>query len=789
MNIVDFARLISKHLVLLILVPLLLGILVIVLTMNPSFEYSSKTLLYTGFATGTSIEMDKRFNYQATNTAFDNLINVINSRDTREEVAIRLLTQHLLLSEANSKYISKEHFKEFKNKIPDSLYRYVAKESNIDPNFNIENESSYYLFPKELDKKVYEKTVDNLTTLMESSNNNFVYELLNYDTDKHYSIKAVSQLSAQRVSNSDLIELRFTSNDPGICQQTLAIYNYVSIKNYKRVRENRSDAVVKYFEDELEKEKEKLNQAENKLLEFSKRTNIINFYEQSKAIANVKEDAEVNYKKLKADLAGTEASIDKLEEKLEIQDNVQEKSNAILEKKKKLGDINFKIALLKSEAQGDDKEQELLKLEKQAERLADEVDESVDKLYSYKNSKEGLPISDVLPEWMDNVVKAEKLKAKKDITNRQYKDFQEVFAKLAPAGANMKKLEREISVAEEGFLEVRRSLNQAKLKLQDSEMASNLKPVDIPYYPLNPNPTKRKILVIAASFVGGILTLAIIFIMEYFDDTLKNAKRASKKTGFTSLGIMVKTLLNPKGINLNFIQKRLIEIMTQNLYQYFDKQNLNDKPGIITVFSTQKNEGKTVIAGNIAKSLKSDDKKVLVLNHEVQQKQIIQNQKPQILNKILRYPDSRIDVNSPFLANPGDYLNSSEYTTYELDKQFYKAKTYKDILAGQTGIVDNPDFVIIELPAIIYHKYPTEIFKNADLNILVCRSNRVWSDADKAITKNLKEAYESKINIVVNGVNTEEAESIIGDLPKKRSNLRKKIKTILKFQFLSKNQI
>jgi hypothetical protein len=35
--------------------------------------------------------MDKTFNYQATNTAFDNLINIIESRETQEEVAIRLL--------------------------------------------------------------------------------------------------------------------------------------------------------------------------------------------------------------------------------------------------------------------------------------------------------------------------------------------------------------------------------------------------------------------------------------------------------------------------------------------------------------------------------------------------------------------------------------------------------------------------------------------------------------------------------------------------------------------------
>ena len=107
---IEFVRLILKHLVLLLVVPLFLGLMVILLTMNPSYEFSSQTILYTGLATGSSIQMDKKFNYQATNTAFDNLINIIKSRETQEEVAIRLLALHLMLPEADPKYISKALF-------------------------------------------------------------------------------------------------------------------------------------------------------------------------------------------------------------------------------------------------------------------------------------------------------------------------------------------------------------------------------------------------------------------------------------------------------------------------------------------------------------------------------------------------------------------------------------------------------------------------------------------------------------------------------------------------------
>lgn len=793
MNIVDFVRLILKHIVLLITVPILLGVLVIVLTMNPTFEYSSQTILYTGLATGSSIEMDKKFNYQATNTAFDNLINIINSRETQEEVAVRLLALHLMLPEANPKYISEDLFVEFQKKIPNYLYDYVEKENG---NYKVERKFGGIdekLFPEQIDRGKYEKTVANLTAFMKSSSDNYVYELLNYDEDDHYSLKAISAIKAQRINSSDLIKLSYSANDPGICQQTLAIYNAVCIKNYKLIKENRSDAVVKYFENELRKARVVLKNAEDKLLEFSKTSNIINYYEQSKAVAVVKEDMEVNFKKNTAELAGLDAGIKRLEEKLELQEVIQEKSNLILDKKKILGNLNYKLALLKAENQSNNTKantERIVELENEANQLSDDIKKGVDQLYSYQNSIDGLPINKLLPDWMNNVVEAENLKAKIKVLRKQNIDFQKTYGNYAPAGANMKRLEREISVSEQGYLEILHGLNLAKLKLQDSELSSDLKTIDIPYYPVSPNPTKRSILIIAAAFLGGILTLGIIFVMEYFDDSLKNSQMASKKTGFDSLGMIPKIILDAGTFDLKFIKKRLIEIVTQNIFQFFGAQDATKKTKIIVVFSTQKLEGKTVTAGNIARTLKKEGKKVLLLNYKKEQDKIKHSQKSPILNKILGYPDPRIDVDDPFLADVSTYLSANEYDFYELNNDFFNAKNYKDILvANNIELNNNLDYVIIELPAIIYSNYPTELIVNADLDIIVCRANRAWSDADESAIRNLREVCGAKLNIVVNGVNIYEVESMLGDLPKKRSKLRQKIKSIFKFQFFSKTQI
>ncbi|MBF2707574.1 GumC family protein [Flavobacterium soyangense] len=792
MKIIEFIRLILKHLRLLLIVPLLLASLVILLTLKPHFEFSSQTLLYTGLASGSSIEMDKTFNYQATNTAFDNLINIIQSRETQEEVAIRLLAQHLMLPKANPKYISSANFDKLKVKIPHELYAYVEKGKNSGGNSIALNTSEGLLFPPEINQINYEKTVKNLTALKNSSNTNFVYELLNFE-DPHYSINAISSVKSLRIANSDLIKLTYQVDDPGICQQTLAIYNEVCIKNYRNIKENRSDAVVKYFEGQLANANEKLKNAEDKLLEFNKSYNIINYYEQSKAVANVKEDMEVEYNNKKADLAGIEAATKRLEKKLNIQDAIQLKSNSVLEKKKQLGDLNYKIALTQAEIESSNDELSkvrMIGLKKQSESLSNDIKQSINELYSYQNTVDGLPVSKVLPDWMANTVESENIKAKLKVMDVDNKNFQKQYEIYAPAGANITRIEREISVSEQGYIEILHGLNLAKLKLQDNALSSNVKAIDPPFYPLSPMPTKRKILIIAAAFLGFILTFGIIIIMEYFDDTLKNAKKAGEILKLPSLGMMPKILLHPKTINLPFIQNRLIEIITQKITQFLSKQSSENAVKTIVLFSTQKMEGKTVFAGNIARELKKEGKRILFLNYSIEQQNSKKERKFPFLNRLLGYPDPTIDFDNSFLSDVTTYLEPSEYCTYTIDESFYKAKNYKDLLEQNNIKLDfTPDYVIIELPPIIYNNYPSELFTHSDIDILVCRSNRLWSEADQSALNDLLPISGSKMHFAINGVELKEVESLLGELPKKRSEFRNKIKTMFQFQFFTKNQI
>ena len=821
MKIIDLVRLLRKHIAILILFPVVLAGLVAWLTKNPDFKYASETTLFTGIASGTSVEIDKSYSYFANNTAFDNLINVIKARETHQQVAIRLLSQHLLLDKPDSKYISAESFKELQRITPSYVKKMVVRKND---SFNATNENAVLQdttkqntdaaeekfsfseisdqnrenLPPSISPEDYEATVQKLTAYMLSSDTNFVYRLLNFD-HPFYSIKSISSITAQRISNSDLVRIKYESNDPGICRQTLYLLTHVCITNYKDIKENRSDAVVKYFEYQLKQASNKLKSAEDKLLEFNKSNNIINYYEQSKAVAIVKEDLEVEFNNKRMKLAGTQAAIKSLEEKLGTRELVQIKSSKIIETRNKLGEINYIIS--SSEMLGGsaaDTIVDLANLKIEAEQLKKDIKNYVSELYSYNNTVNGIPVPTVLNDWISNVIEEQYEKAGLEVLQERIKDFQKQYSIYAPAGANIKRIEREISVSEQEFLEILHGLNLAKLKLQDNELSSNLKTVDPPFYPLSPIPTKRKLIVMASGLFGLIIVLALIFVLEYFDDTLKKQTKASKIIGLPGAGIFPKILLNNGKLNFVSVANRLVEMAIQNIEMLSKNSANTEQTRTLLVFSTLNKEGKTVISGNLARKFKAQGKKVLVLNYscessntpEISTQSENRKNRYSIVNMLLGYPDTRIDYESSFLESSENYLSKDEYHFYSIDENFHSVKNYNEILKhNHIEVSFKPDIVLIELPPVLNYSYPIDLISEADISLLVCRSNRSWTEADMGAVAKINELNNNKTHFILNGVDIQVVESVLGELPKKRSWLRRMVKKVAGFQFFSKSHI
>jgi hypothetical protein len=320
----------------------------------------------------------------------------------------------------------------------------------------------------------------------------------------------------------------------------------------------------------------------------------------------------------------------------------------------------------------------------------------------------------------------------------------------------MKRIEREINVAERAYLELLHSLTLAKLKQQNIEMSSSTKIVDAPYFPIKAQPSKRKVLIAAAGIIGGIFTLAIIIILEYLDSTIKTPERIKKFTGLELAGIYPRLIRYSKRLNIDFVKDRMIEMIIQSFKYKFE--NNPRKPKIITVFSTQNTEGKTKITFCISRMMHKTGLKVIQLNYLP-----------------LRAKDDDEPVESGY----------HEYYEYKIENEFPEIESIEQILPE--GITtEGYDYIFVEIPSIIYYQYPVKLLRSSDLNLLVVRSNRNWTKADTNALEIIKNANAIEPVVVLNGVDIDTLNNVLGEIPKRRSRIRRIIKKVLTMQIRSK---
>ena len=339
--------------------------------------------------------------------------------------------------------------------------------------------------------------------------------------------------------------------------------------------------------------------------------------------------------------------------------------------------------------------------------------------------------------------------------DKRIKDFQKEYDTFAPLGAILKRIEREINVAEQEYLSLLHGLSLAKLKQQDLQLSSNIKTIDPPYFPIKPEPSKRKILVLIAGMFGFIMVAFAIILMEYFDSNIKTPGRIEKETGLKVAVSYPVRQTTKKFVDIGFIETRAIDWLAQKVAQKVTENPEQPLPNHILIFSTQAEEGKTTIGTTLSKKLTTYGKRVLYLNYSSKIESGIQDL---ILKNIL--PDEKF-------PETADYLSDS----------------------GETEL-PNFDFVIIEMPDLLNNSFPNKLMKLFDQAYLVCSANREWTLADQNSLNMLqKSLIKTNPEIILNGVDLSIMEAYVGEIPKKRSAFRILLKKLIRFQFHTTTRI
>jgi len=851
MNIIQFIKLLKKNIFLLVTVPLIMGGIVWFMTRDHINLYLSDSVIYTGISDGLSMEQlgRSKVDYFGSKVEYDNISNIFKARETHKDVALRLLAQGLSLNSWDPRFIGRSSFISLHNYIPQYIKDLVVKKDtlniqkflanspkvlndtvglrnkqliysnvyhhvkrgedllSLNKSFNVpvsklmewNNLTTTELIPNQrlivnriqkvvfnadlltkdtidlyvpdttffvktkIDSVSFEQTVKNFKKYTNANDTNYLYKLLN-SRNPYYSYYAISESKATRVQGSDLIKITYTSPDPGITRQTLNFLIVAFQNHYRKLKENQSDIIVSYFEKRVNESSAALIAAENKLLNFNQDNNIINYYEQTRHISDQKEQLDKAYYDEKMKFDASESVIKNIEDQLHSLMGITAINQAVLKQRNSLASLTYKIAVNEL---NDNKEpkavQELVKLRDSVDILKGAIANSLDSIYRMQYSVEGVNQDNLLSIWLDKTIEYEQSKARLAALYERKKDFQKTYEIFAPLGSKLTRIEREISIYEQQYLQHLKSLNQAKLKQQNLEFKSNIKVIDPPYLPLKPESSKRFIFIIAAMMVGFIMVLFAILALEYLDHTLKMPIRAEKFVGLKPTTAYPVLRSRKKTINYDYLQERSIELLHQGFMKRIKNSSSASSPFKILFFSTQETEGKSLIIDEYSKFLRNLGNRVLMLNPSDK------HYHSKLHHKIEDHADNQF---------------------FEANNQFLNKHSINDLLDHDHQLdLSNYDFVTLELPSIVRRPYSQDLIEDIDVAALVVRSNRTWQNADKLGLDELIKVLKNEPLLVLNGINVDYMQEFIGEIPKKRSRLRKVFKKLIRLQVFERYYI
>lgn len=536
-----------------------------------------------------------------------------------------------------------------------------------------------------------------------------------------YSYNALSSIIIRRQGNSDLIEIAYTSTDPGITWNTVKLVSEELKYSYNNLRYQTANDIVKYYEEELKKLRVQLNKQENELTDYNVKNSVINYIEQTKAIAHSFADFENRYEETRRNYESSSSIIKNLEQYMDIRTKLVKSNEEFINTLAEVSRISGKITEIETFTSDEmlSKDQELVKYREELRDAEKKIGLITNNINSYKESKEGLAIEGLVQEWLNQTLIQAKAQADLKVLNERKNDFADQYKNYSPIGTRINQQEREIHVTEQSYLEVLHALNMAKMKQKNLQLtSSNLNTISDASYPLFSDKGKRFLLVVAA-FIGSIIfIIGLNLVIELLDRTLRDAERARRLTGMNILGAFTgrNSQLKYRGF-VKTCNRISAAYACNRLTPYIKKGDTL----CINILSLEEKEGKTFISRYFQESWEELGFNVKYL---------------------------RVGQDIP--------IDASLFMAEHIDKHIQ--------------LESRPDILIVEYPSIQQYGVPSHLLGSSQVNLLVANACRVWKNSDTELVKYLRDITEgTALYLYLNNATREAVEDFTGQLPPQTS--------------------
>lgn len=679
MSINALFRLFKQNLLWIILLPVVTAATAWYVTRNTQKTYRSEATLYTGLASGYTLLTDRiGQSMDRSSSAFDNLLTTLNSKETRLQVGVSLLNDHLRLQQPDSLVLGPEGFDQLHQAIPADWQPFLLGEPD-----------SLRLWTR-------------LDSLSKTSTDNPVKELL-LKSSLPYSINTIAdklQASARKNTN-DVLQMEYEANDPAVAQQTLRYAIDILNRRNSFFKTSETKSVVNYYEDRLKAAKDNLSKAEARLRAFTMQNKVLDYDEEARTVAASREALDQDYNRELMHRDAAKAAVDAVARQMAKQGGSSATTNELNEKQRRLTAAENQLSNAKAYGQS---RATLTRLQATVDQLSNELKSSAQKYSSAGSSPDAMPAQTMQNDWLAKTLEYEESVARLRVYEKRRNEYQAKTSQFGPLGSQLRQLNRDLEIAEKEYLALLQNVEQSRTRQQDVAVGGKLEVLDAPDYPLSPLSSKRMQLVIVGAGVGVFLALLLLALRFWLDKRIQSPEQAEQLLGrpLTALFPLVR---KPQVYSrVTRASRAMMEQLLNTINIEIAQAAGKPYPPLITLFSVRAKQGKTWLANGLIDAYANADQQVAYCYPRQTGRERRQDRPG-----VTYFPYT---VRPDFMNVTGlDYLLDAEHS--------FDASQF--------------DRIVLELPSLMSSQIPVYMLKSSVLSILVVDAQSAWGRAEKQL--------------------------------------------------------
>lgn len=685
----------------LVFAPLLIALLVIWKTKHLPSNYTVDCSVYTGVITGINSQTENGITVTtySQGSMMDNLLSIATADQTLKQVSLRLYARIMVRGdlEKDNIYINADHFRYIYNH-GRPIHHLIDKSSSND---SINEQRTY----------------ENLVAFETHEPSNYVYGIYQYQLP-YVNRESLKKIMVARSGNSDMLEISYTNDDPGIVYQTLLILLNEFINQYQELRFGETNNVIAFFEKELARVTENLRTAENALTKYRVDNLVINFDEETKAVTALNRDYELQYWTSKNDISVSDSLILDIEKRLGLHSDILKNNNEYLHYNEQITELTNKLTLANYYSEADVTQSIKDSLEKELAIATKAMEEVVMKYSNLKYSKEGIGNESLVTEWLAQLMANRKAEAELNVLQDRKQQISNKYVHFAPVGSVLKQRERSVNIAEQEYFTILNALNSARLRQKSLQMSSaTLKIMNTPAYPLTSMSLNRKNIILTAFAITLLFVIFFFLVVELLDHTLHHKFKAELLTGNRVLGIFTR----PMRLRARKYNQTYLNTSAQHLCNYARTYFKPDQNNIINLISNESGEGKSFIMEQMAEQFKAQGIEVQILSWH-----------------------------NEFQTDAKSFIQSLNLDDLDLNE---KVQLKEKV-------------ILVEYPSLKDASLNAEILQGVSLNLQIIDSRRTWKDTDQMLFLRTKEmSGKAPLFIVLNYTTRDAAEDLNGLMP------------------------